>query len=115
MAAIAQALVSIVLNGLTPTGAAGIPGTAIGTPVGTTAMKMRLNSTLSTAAAAGTDSGTPTSRYHAGGVRRHRRSDERLHGGRVDVAGRVHGVIGGQRGGGAADHPVVRLLGVPDG
>ena len=67
MAAIDQALVSILLNGLTPTGAAGIPGTAIGTPVGTVAMKLRLNSTLSTASAAGTDIGTQTSGYTAGG------------------------------------------------
>ena len=67
MAAIDQALVSILLNGLTPTGAAGIPGTAIGTPVGTSAMKLRLNSTLSTASAAGTDIGTQTSGYSAGG------------------------------------------------
>jgi hypothetical protein len=67
MAAIDQALVSILLNGLTPTGTAGIPGTAIGTPVGTTAMKIRLNSTLSTASAAGTDIGTQTSGYTAGG------------------------------------------------
>ena len=67
MAAIDQALVSILLNGLTPTGTGGIPGTAIGTPVGTTAMKIRLNSTLSTASAAGTDIGTQTSGYTAGG------------------------------------------------
>src|SRR6185503_7760775 len=66
MAAIDQALVSILLNGLTPTGAAGIPGTAIGTPVGTTAMKLRLNSTLSTAAAAGTEIVNGTG-YAAGG------------------------------------------------
>ncbi len=63
MAAIDQALVSILLNGLTPTGAAGIPGTAIGTPVGTAAMRIRLNSTLSTAAAAGTEIATQTSGY----------------------------------------------------
>jgi hypothetical protein len=67
MAAIDQALVSILLNYLTPTGAAGINGTAIGTPLGTTAMKLRLNSTLSTASAAGTDIGTQTSGYTAGG------------------------------------------------
>jgi hypothetical protein len=67
MAAIDNALISILLNGLTPTGTAGIPGTAIGTPVGTTAMKIRLNSTLSTASAAGTDIGTQTSGYSAGG------------------------------------------------
>jgi hypothetical protein len=66
MAAIDQALVSILLNGLTPTGAAGIPGTAIGTPVGTTAMKLRLNSTLSTASAAGTEIVNGTG-YAAGG------------------------------------------------
>jgi hypothetical protein len=66
MAAIDQALVSILLNGLTPTGAAGIPGTAIGTPVGTTAMKLRLNSTLSTASAAGTEIVNGTG-YSAGG------------------------------------------------
>jgi hypothetical protein len=66
MAAIDQALVSILLNGLTPTGAAGIPGTAIGTPVGTAAMRIRLNSTLSTAAAAGTELSTQTSGYTNG-------------------------------------------------
>ena len=66
MAAIDQALVSILLNGLTPTGAAGIPGTAIGTPVGTSAMKIRLNSTLSTASAAGTELSTQTSGYTNG-------------------------------------------------
>jgi hypothetical protein len=67
MAAIDQALVTILLNGLTPVGTGGIPGTAIGTPVGTAAMKIRLNSTLSTASAAGTDIGTQTSGYSAGG------------------------------------------------
>jgi len=66
MAAIDQALVSILLNGLTPTGAAGIPGTAIGTPVGTTAMKLRLNTTLSTASAFGTEIVNGTG-YAAGG------------------------------------------------
>jgi hypothetical protein len=66
MAAIDQALVTILLNGLTPTGAAGIPGTAIGTPVGTGAMKLRLNSTLSTAAAFGTEIVNGTG-YAAGG------------------------------------------------
>jgi hypothetical protein len=63
MAAIDQALVSIILNGLMPTGAAGIPGTAIGTPVGTSGMRIRLNSTASTAAAAGTEIPTQTSGY----------------------------------------------------
>ena len=66
MAAIDQALVSILLNGLMPTGAAGIPGTAIGTPVGTAAMRIRINSTASTAAAAGTEIPTQTSGYTNG-------------------------------------------------
>jgi hypothetical protein len=63
MAAIDQALVSILLNGLTPTGAAGIPGTAIGTPLGTSAMRIRLNSTASSPSAAGTEIPTQTSGY----------------------------------------------------
>jgi hypothetical protein len=66
MAAIDQALVSILLNGLTPTGAAGIPGTAIGTPVGTSAMRIRINNALSTASAAGTEIATQTSGYTNG-------------------------------------------------
>jgi hypothetical protein len=66
MAAIDQALVSLILNALTPTGAAGIPGTALGTPLGTTAMKLRLNTTLSTASAAGTEIANGTG-YAAGG------------------------------------------------
>ena len=66
MAAIDQALVSILLNGLMPTGAAGVPGTAIGTPVGTSAMRIRINSTASTAAAAGTEIPTQTSGYTNG-------------------------------------------------
>jgi hypothetical protein len=66
MAAIDQALVTILLNGLMPVGAAGIPGTAIGTPVGTSAMRIRINSTASTAAAAGTEIPTQTSGYTAG-------------------------------------------------
>ena len=67
MAAIDNTLIGLILNALTPTGAAGIPGTALGTPVGTSAMKLRLNSTLSTGAAMGTDIGTQTSGYTAGG------------------------------------------------
>lgn len=63
MAAIDQTMVSLILNALTPTGAAGIPGTALGTPVGTTAMHIRLNSTASTASAAGTEIPTQTSGY----------------------------------------------------
>ena len=66
MAAIDQTLVSLILNALTPTGAAGIPGTALGTPLGTTAMKIRINSTASTASAAGTEIPTQTSGYTNG-------------------------------------------------
>lgn len=54
MAAIDQAMVSKILNALLPVGAAGIPGTMI-TALGGGAMKVRLNSTLSTSAAAGTE------------------------------------------------------------
>ena len=43
MAAIDNTLIATLLNYLTPTGAAGVNGTAIGTPLGTTAMKLRLN------------------------------------------------------------------------
>ena len=63
MAAIDNTLIGLILNALTPTGAAGIPGTALGTPVGTAAMRIRLNSTLSTGAAAGTEIATQTSGY----------------------------------------------------
>jgi len=63
MAAIDQTLVSLILNALTPTGAAGVPGTALGTPLGAAAMRIRLNSTLSTASAAGTELPTQTSGY----------------------------------------------------
>ena len=66
MAAIDQTLVSLILNALTPTGAAGIPGTALGTPFGAGAMKLRLNSTLSTASAFGTEIVNGTG-YAAGG------------------------------------------------
>ena len=66
MAAIDQALVSLILNALMPTGTAGIPGTALGTPVGTSAMRIRINSTASTAAAAGTEIPTQTSGYTNG-------------------------------------------------
>ena len=63
MAAIDNTLIGLILNALTPTGTAGIPGTALGTPVGTSAMRIRLNSTLSTGAAAGTELTTQTSGY----------------------------------------------------
>jgi hypothetical protein len=63
MAAIDNTLIAALLNYLTPTGAAGVNGTAIGTPLGTTAMRLRLNTTLSTGAAAGTEIPTQTSGY----------------------------------------------------
>lgn len=53
MAAIDQTMVSNILNATTPTGASGAPGSF--SAVGGTAMKVRLNSTASTAAAAGTE------------------------------------------------------------
>jgi hypothetical protein len=65
MAAIDNTQISNVLNALTPTGAAGIPGAF--TIMAASAMKLRLNSTASTASAAGTDIGTQTSGYTAGG------------------------------------------------
>lgn len=64
MAAIDQGMVSKILNATTPVGAAGIPGTW--TALSASAMKVRLNSTLSTASAAGTElTGTG---YTAGGT-----------------------------------------------
>ena len=63
MAAIDNTMIGLILNALTPTGVAGIPGTALGTPLGTSAMRIRLNSTLSTGAAAGTELPTQTSGY----------------------------------------------------
>jgi len=64
MAAIDQTRVSAILNANSPTGAAGIPGTY--TALAATAMKVRLNSTVSTASAAGTElTGTG---YTAGGT-----------------------------------------------
>ena len=94
-----NALIATLLNYLTPTGAAGINGTAIGTPLGTTAMKLRLNSTLSTGASAGTDIGTQTSGYTAGGW---------------TSLGPVHLDRHPDRGGRAADYPVVRGVRVAD-
>ena len=64
MAAIAQGLVSNVLNATTPTGAAGVPGTWVA--LGGGAMKVRLNSTLSTASAFGTE--ITGAGYTAGGT-----------------------------------------------
>src|ERR1039458_10519083 len=63
MAAIDNTMIGLILNALTPTGTGGIPGTALGTPLGTLAMRIRLNSTLSTGAAAGTEIATQTSGY----------------------------------------------------
>lgn len=64
MAGIDQGMVSKILNATLPTGTAGIPGTW--TALSASAMKLRLNSTSSTAAAAGTQiTGTG---YTAGGT-----------------------------------------------
>ena len=63
MAAIDNTMIGLILNALTPTGTGGIPGTALGTPLGTLAMRILLNSTLSTGAAAGTEIATQTSGY----------------------------------------------------
>jgi hypothetical protein len=54
MAAIDQAMVSKLLNQTTPTGTSGAPG-SFGTALAGSAMKVRLNSTVSTASAAGTE------------------------------------------------------------
>jgi hypothetical protein len=65
MAAIDQAMVSKMLNQVTPTGAAGIPG-AFGTALAAGAMKVKLTSTASSASASGTEiTGTG---YTAGGT-----------------------------------------------
>lgn len=65
MAAIANTMVSKVLNQTTPTGASGVPG-SFGTALDAGAMKVRLNSTASTASAIGTQiTGTG---YTAGGA-----------------------------------------------
>src|SRR5271167_1391788 len=63
MPAIDNTMIGLILNALTPTGAAGIPGTALGTPLGVAAMRIRLNTTASTGAAAGTEIPTQTSGY----------------------------------------------------
>jgi hypothetical protein len=63
MAGMSQALVSKLLNATTPTGTSGVPGTFAA--YGGTAMKLKLTSTSSTAAASGTElTGTG---YTAGG------------------------------------------------
>lgn len=53
MAALDQSMVSNIINATTPTGTSGAPGTF--SAVGGTAMKVRLNSTASSASAAGTE------------------------------------------------------------
>lgn len=64
MAGIPQSQASIILNSTTPTGTSGAPGTY--TALAASAMKVRLNSTSSTASAAGTQlTGTG---YTAGGT-----------------------------------------------
>jgi hypothetical protein len=65
MAAIDNAMISKMLNQTTPTGTSGAPG-SFGTALSASAMKVRLNSTASTASAAGTElTGTG---YTAGGT-----------------------------------------------
>jgi hypothetical protein len=64
MAAIDNTQISNILNALTPTGAAGIPGTF--TAFAASAMRIRINSTASTASAAGTEIPTQTSGYTNG-------------------------------------------------
>lgn len=61
--AIDNSMISNILNATTPTGTSGAPGSF--TAVGGTAMKVRLNSTASTASAAGTE--LSGSGYTAGG------------------------------------------------
>jgi hypothetical protein len=65
MSGIDNTMIANILGATVPSGAAGIPGTF--TVLVSTAMKLRLNSTASTGAAAGTDIGTQTSGYTAGG------------------------------------------------
>jgi hypothetical protein len=64
VAAIDNSQISNILNATTPTGAAGIPGSF--TNLSAAAMKLRLNSTASTASAAGTEIVNGTG-YAAGG------------------------------------------------
>lgn len=61
--AIDNTMIGLILNATTPTGVGGIPGTAFGTPLTTSAMRIRLNTTASTGAAAGTEIPTQTSGY----------------------------------------------------
>ena len=61
--AIDNTMIGLILNALTPTGAGGFPGTALGTPLTAAAMRIRLNTTSSTGAAAGTEIPTQTLNY----------------------------------------------------
>jgi len=61
MAAIDNTMIANILGATTPTGAAGIPGAF--TVLAASAMRIRLNSTASTGAAAGTEIPTQTSGY----------------------------------------------------
>ncbi len=63
MPAIDNTMIGLILNALCPTGVGGIPGTALGTPLTTSAMRIRLNSTASSGTAAGTEIPTQTSGY----------------------------------------------------
>ena len=65
MAAIDNAMISKILNALTPTGTAGIPGTSLAA-LNSGAMKLKLTSTASTASASGTE--ITGSGYTAGGT-----------------------------------------------
>jgi hypothetical protein len=64
MAAIDNTMISNILGATTPTGAAGIPGSF--TALAASAMRIRINSTASTGAAAGTEIPTQTSGYTNG-------------------------------------------------
>jgi hypothetical protein len=62
--AIDNTMISNILNATTPTGAAGIPGAF--TVLAASAMRIRINSTASTASTAGTEIPTQTSGYTNG-------------------------------------------------
>ena len=96
MAALDNTQISNIENALTPTGAHGIPGTTFTAFAAASAMRIwQLNSTASTASAAGTEIATQTSGY----TERHR----------VELAGRVDCEFGRVCGRCAALHDSVRL------
>lgn len=64
--AIDNTMIGLILNALTPTGTTSAPGTALGTPLGGSAMRIRLNTTASTGAAFGTEIPTQTVGYTTG-------------------------------------------------